>query len=111
MSHSEKPRATNEIRSMMEWTLTQSLKADGRFKVDPAFFSSLAAEYYYGVSFLDQIGFWSKAQRFWTADEFPNATEVCNLIAGRVAELPQHQWETQGALRRLDANCGQSRKN
>jgi hypothetical protein len=111
MSDFEKPRATNEIRSMMEWTLTQSLKTDGRFKVDPAFFSSLAAEYYYGVSFLDQIGFWSKAQRFWTADEFPNATEVCELIAGRVAELPPQQWETQGALRRLDSNCGQPRKN
>jgi hypothetical protein len=111
MSDSEKRRVSNEIRSMMEWTLTQSLKTDGRFKVDPTFFSSLAAEYYYGVSFLDEIGYWNKAERFWTADEFPNATGVCELIAGRVAELPQHQWETQGALRRLDSNCGQSRKN
>jgi hypothetical protein len=106
MSDSDKPRASNEIRSMMEWALTQSLKTDGQFKIDPTFFSSLAAEYYYGVSFLDEIGYWSKAERFWTADEFPNATAVCELIAGRVAELPQHHWETQGALRRLDSNCG-----
>ena len=111
MDDSEKPRAINEIRSMMEWTLTQSLKTDGRFKVDPTFFSSLAAEYYYGVSFLDQIGYWNKAQRFWTDDEFPDATKTCDLIAARVGELPPHQWETQGAIRRLDRNCGQPREN
>jgi hypothetical protein len=111
MSDSEKSRATKEIRSMLEWTLTHSLKTDGRFDVDPTFFSSLAAEYYYGVSFLDQIGYWSKAQRFWTADEFPNATQVCELIARRLTGLPPHQWETQGALRRLNSNCGQARGN
>jgi hypothetical protein len=111
MDDSEKPRAINEIRSMMEWTLTQSLKTDGRFKVDPTFFSSLAAEYYYGVSFLDQIGYWNKAQRFWTDDEFPDATKTCELIAARVDELPPYQWETQGAIRRLDRNCGQPREN
>ena len=89
----------------------QSLKTDGRFNVDPTFFSSLAAEYYYGVSFLDQIGYWKKAQRFWTDDEFPDAIKKCELIVGRVAELPLHQWEAREALRRLDRNCGQPREN
>jgi hypothetical protein len=65
---------------MLAWTLTDSLTDDGRFRSIPDFFESLSADYYYGVQFLDVIGFWDVKKRFWTATEFPKAAEVCTRI-------------------------------
>jgi hypothetical protein len=40
----------------------------------------LSADYYYGVAFLDVIGFWDPKKRFWTEAQFPAAPEVCTRI-------------------------------
>jgi hypothetical protein len=70
----------DELDSMLAWTLTHSLTDDGRFRSNPDFFESLSADYYYGVQFLDVIGFWDVKKRFWTETEFPQASEVCTRI-------------------------------
>jgi hypothetical protein len=69
-----------ELAAMLAWTLTHSLTDGGRFLNVPAFFESLSADYYYGVAFLDVIGFWDPKKRFWTETEFPAAPEVCTRI-------------------------------
>jgi hypothetical protein len=69
-----------ELDTMLSWTLTKSLGDDGRFRSIPSFFESLGADYYYGVTFLDLIGFWDLKKRFWTESEFSNAPEVCMRI-------------------------------
>jgi hypothetical protein len=69
-----------ELDAMLAWTLTKSLGDDGRFHSIPSFFESLSANYYYGVQFLDLIGFWDPQKRFWTESEFPSAPEVCTRI-------------------------------
>jgi hypothetical protein len=42
---------------MLHRTLTSSLQPNGTFKTVPPFFSSKAADFYFGVSFLQTIGF------------------------------------------------------
>jgi hypothetical protein len=110
MTGTQKARASTAIRWMLEWTLTESLETDGRFRVDPTFFDSLAATYRFGVLFLDRIGYWNKSERFWTHEEFPHATQLCALIARRMAELQLDQWEAREAIRSLD-NCRQPQRN
>jgi hypothetical protein len=39
---------------------------------------------YYGASFLARIGYFDKADRFWTDREFPDAEAVRQKIAGYV---------------------------
>jgi hypothetical protein len=46
---------------MLDWCLTMSLDGDG-FKPEGG---SPAAAYYYGVRFLDRLGLWDPAKRFW----------------------------------------------
>ncbi len=54
-----------EIQVLADWCLTKSLKGDhfGR--------AATIDSYYYGVRFLDGIGLWNPAKRFWRADEIP----------------------------------------
>jgi len=67
MSVSQKERARKEIAAMLEWCLTASVQGDG--------FASGEGEeldaYYFGVRFLDRVGFWDKAKRFWSRVEPP----------------------------------------
>ena len=64
-----------EIGRMLNWCYRDSLQADGSFKINIADGSLEDAEYY-GTSFLARIGFFDPKQRFWTAQGFPEATEV-----------------------------------
>jgi hypothetical protein len=54
-----------EIQALIDWCLTKSLH-DDHFG-DKASIDS----YYYGVRFLDRVGLWNAAQRFWRTDDIP----------------------------------------
>ena len=106
MTAPQKRLASEAIGRMLAWTLGESLNPDGTFKIDPTFFSSLAADYYFGVSFLDTIGFWDRAKRFWTNVDFPDAAKICRRIKARLVELQLHDYLAVVALKRLNASCG-----
>jgi hypothetical protein len=80
MAPEDRPFFREQVRAMLAWTLSHSLTPEGSFRNVPTFFESLSADYYYGVAFLDVIGFWDPSKRFWTDEEFPNAPEVCRRI-------------------------------
>jgi hypothetical protein len=94
-----------ELASMLAWTLTASLTDDGRFRSIPDFFESLSADYYYGVQFLDVIGFWDVKKRFWTATEFPKAAEVCTRIRRSIERDGLTDSTAVHVRERLDAIC------
>jgi len=52
-SAAQRLEAANAVHSMLDWILKESFKQNGSFEVDPTFLSSLAAQYHFGVSFLD----------------------------------------------------------
>src|SRR5579871_1122007 len=98
MSTSQRRQAAASIKEMLDWTLERSLDPDGSFKTDPTSFSSVSADYYFGVSFLAEIGFWNQGKRFWTNSGFPGAANVCRLIRARMLELKLKDPQARHAL-------------
>ena len=80
---------------------------DGTFRTDASFFSSIGADFYFGISFLDVIGYWRSSERFWTVRGFPGARKSCRTIRTALAELDLGTHEAAVALERLRHNCGQ----
>jgi hypothetical protein len=80
-SADQRDAMAGEIAKMLQWCLTQSLQSDGMFKPNSGD-GSLEEGTYYGASFLARIGYFDKADRFWTNREFPEAEAVRQRIAG-----------------------------
>jgi len=105
MSTDQKRTAASAIDDMLRWTLTSSLQLDGSFKTIPAFFSSKGADFYFGVAFLQTIGFWDPAKRFWTKQDFPDAGAICERIKARLVAMALKSHESQSALTHLKNSC------
>ena len=105
MTAFQRQEARREIRNMLNWSLNESLSLDGVFKNNPGSFSSVAADFYYGVSFLHAIGFWDWSKRFWTDDAFDNASALCCMIKQRLAALGSRAQPAQSAMDRLNDGC------
>ena len=93
------------IGTMLQWCLDHSLTPDGSFKPDGAFYDSLGARYYYGVSFLDAVGYWNKANRFWTDDVFAKGTSTCCAIKTRIHKLGMKGGVMASAIQKLNDSC------
>lgn len=89
----QKEQIRAAMRETLDWCLTKSLQPDGSFDVQE---DTLGASFYFGVAFLNEVGFFSKANRFWTDEEFPQTEEVRGRILKRIRELklddPESQW-------------------
>ena len=62
-----------EIENMTIWALRSSLRRDGSVDFYPAMFEFSSAEYYYLVSFLEQIGYWKKINNSGSTAIFPKS--------------------------------------
>jgi hypothetical protein len=105
MSPEQKRRAASKIRDMLHWTLSSSLQDDGSFQTVPAFFSSVGADFYFGVSFLQTIGFWDESKRFWSRESFPEANAVCTRIKAKLVAMALKTHESDTALTHLENAC------
>ena len=105
MSAEERQRAASIIADMLHWTLTSSLQTNGSFRTVPTFFSSVGADFYFGVSFLQTIGYWDPAKRFWTEQDFPEAAATCKQIKTRLVEMALKSHESKSALTHLENSC------
>jgi hypothetical protein len=105
LSPQDKVWFRNELDTMLAWTLNHSLGDDGRFRSIPDFFESLSADYYYGVMFLDLIGFWDPKKRFWTDSAFSTAPEVCMRIRQSVERDGLSDASALHVRERLEAIC------
>lgn len=69
-----------EIRKMLKWCLNESLQPDGSFKLQDSDDSQETCESF-GAAFLARIGYFNRAKRFWTDEDFPDAAKVrANII-------------------------------
>ena len=108
MSPAERHRTKTQIRSMIEWSLSNTLEADGSLVADSTFSDSLADEYYFGVSFLDVVGYWQPERRFWTdAPADRDAAATCCRLKHWLEQLDLEGWAAEGAMRKLERSCGQ----
>src|SRR6185369_3115263 len=60
MKAEQKEEACGAMGDMLEWCLTESLNGIN-FRSEKDFFEAL----YFGVRFLDRVGYWDIQQRFW----------------------------------------------
>jgi len=82
MDDAQKREASEEIRRMLEWCLQDSLQPDGSFKAVQGSSDSLEENNGWGIAFLERIGYFDRARRFWTGEEFPEAEAVRRRIIG-----------------------------
>jgi hypothetical protein len=76
-------QARAEISRMLRWSLTESLRPDGSFKVSDLD-STEGDAYRYGVWFLQETGYFQREDRFWTNQEFPDAQAVHARIEAKL---------------------------
>lgn len=107
MSKVERQKTSELIRSILEWSLENTLDRDGGFAADPTFSDSLADEYYFGVSFFDVVGYWQPHLRFWSSSQAdPAPAGTCCRIKQRLADLNLEGWAAEGAMAKLERSCG-----
>jgi len=89
MPSARKDEARAEIAAMLDWCLAESVDGDG-FKSRGG--SDLDA-YYFGVRFLDRVGFWDKSKRFWSRRDpslppgTPTPSDLCRRLQRGFARL------------------------
>jgi hypothetical protein len=78
MSQRHKQLAHEAIACMLKWCLTQCLQGDAFAPMDGK--QATMDDFYFGVRFLDRVGFWDRTKRFWThrfAITEPTSEDVC----------------------------------
>ncbi|MCC9620823.1 hypothetical protein LPB41_03880 [Thalassospira sp. MA62] len=98
--------SSDDIAIILNWCLTKSMTPDGGFIDDPTFYNSVGAAYYYGVSFLDQAGYFQTTPPFWTDAPFADGQALCRKIQTKIKSEGLDDDEAQAALEKLVNACG-----
>jgi hypothetical protein len=77
-SANQREAMAEQIQRMLDWCLTQSLQPDGTFAQGGD--NSFEENTYFGAAFLSRIGFFDRTRRFWTTQDFPEASEIRQRI-------------------------------
>lgn len=110
MSAAEKERAQGEIGHMLNWCLTRSMDGEGRFQMDANFYNSREACYYFGVSFLDEVGYFDPGRRFWSGQRFPDSRSNGLRIRRQLDRLNPGHDQVTAARWKLDKALAQGRE-
>lgn len=97
-----------ELARLLFWCLTTAVASDGEVVVRAAG-ESLSEGYYFTIAFLDTIGYFDPAKRFWTDGSFPDAPVVRVRLENHLRRLPEGDPMARMGLERLrrsSAICG-----
>ena len=103
MTENQKARARAEIAIMLARSLRLTIDGQGAFKGDA--YDSMADAYYFGVSFLDEAGYFRKSRLFWTRPgrTFPGAEDVRRRLVKNLTALGSEDPMAIAAMRKLVA--------
>lgn len=101
MTAEQQARATAELTVMVARSLSISLRADGHFDDEP--YTSPAEAYYFGVSFLDEVGYFRPSRRFWAPMETTDAEALRVALQQQLQNMDQRNAMVTAALRKLTA--------
>jgi hypothetical protein len=92
---------------MLNWALSESISSDGQFGDDLGFSDSVGEAYYYGVSFLVEVGYWNEDRQFWNDDptHYAGAEDLCHKIGNHLVKLRTGSITAQHALAKLNQSC------
>ena len=96
----QRQRACAELDRLLGWCLATAIALDGTV-VARAKSESLAEGYYFTIAFLDTVGYFDPAKRFWTGRAFPEAPALRAGLERHVRQLYQGDPMARMALDRL----------
>lgn len=102
MTMAEKTQARAEIRRMLDWCLTHSMDNNGGFVMDASYYNSVEACYYFGISFLEEIGVFDPDRCFWSEDEFEDRDVLADKLQQALGQLNQNHEQITAARWKLD---------
>jgi hypothetical protein len=107
MRAEQRRSARRELDRMLDWCLATAIADDGSV-VARAVAEALPESYYFTVAFLDTVGYFDPAKRFWTDRQFPDAASLRARIETRLLTLDQGQPMVRMALDRLQGSAPQA---
>ena len=87
MRADQRRRAERELSRLLDWCLSTAIAPDGEI-VARAIGESVPESYYFAIAFLETVGYFHPAKRFWTTREFPGAPAVRARLENRLRMLP-----------------------
>jgi hypothetical protein len=100
MRPDQRRRAAQELGRLTDWCLTTAIAADGKILARAAS-ESLPESYYFTVAFLDTVGYFEPAKRFWTDRQFPEAPALRARLERQLSALPKGDPMVRMARERL----------
>jgi hypothetical protein len=100
MRGDQRLRARSELDRLVGWCLATAIAPDGTV-VARAKSESLAEGYYFTIAFLDTVGYFDPAKRFWTDRGFAEAPALRARLERHVLQLHQGDPMARMALERL----------
>jgi hypothetical protein len=89
-----------EFSRMLTWCLAESYQPDGSFKLSELD-DTPGDAMQYGTNFLRDLGFFQKAERFWTTQDFPQAKAIHAQIRAKLDAMGHSGTELSRAYKRL----------
>jgi hypothetical protein len=89
-----------ELGRLLDWCLATAIAPDGTIMAR-AIGESLPESYYFTIAFLDTVGYFDSAKRFWTDRSFPEAPALRSRLETRLLTLPRHDPMVRMAQDRL----------
>jgi hypothetical protein len=103
LDESTRQQARAEISQMLDWCLTKSLQPDGSFKVSELD-DTTGDAFNYGVSFLNEAGYFKRADRFWTDQDFPESNAIRDRIEAKLKSIGLNDPDMKDAFDQLQAS-------
>jgi hypothetical protein len=100
MRGDQRRRARAELDRLVCWCISTAVATNGSVTAR-AKSESLAEGYYFTIAFLDTVGFFDPAKRFWTDRAFPGAPALREQLTHHVGRLHQGDPMARMALERL----------
>jgi hypothetical protein len=100
MRADQRRRVRAELERLVDWCLATAIAPDGKV-VARAKSETLAESYYFTIAFLDTVGYFDPAKRFWTERAFPEAPALRRRIEHHVRRLHQRDPMVRMGLGRL----------
>jgi hypothetical protein len=100
MRADQRQRAAVEIDRLLGWCLATAIAPDGTV-VARAKSESLAEGYYFTIAFLDTVGYFDPAKRFWTERAFTEAPPLRARLERHIRRLHHADPMVRMALERL----------
>ena len=105
MSAIQRKIAAEKIQFALSWMLSENVSPDSGFKLDMDFSDGLDSTFYFGISFLEVIGYWQKSKKFWTSRKINSMPGLCKKLRMQLFRLGMPTSLAATAKRRLHRSC------